>query len=55
MRIKLDYGKEDLWVNLPNNADITVVKPKFVSGLLDEKEAIIKSLRNPIGKEPLKE
>lgn len=54
MRIKLDYGKEGLWVNLPNNADITVIKPKFISGLLDEKESIRKALRNPVGTKPLR-
>jgi len=55
MRIKLTYGKEGLWINLPNDADITVIKTKFISGLLDKKEAIRKALRNPIGTEPLRE
>jgi len=40
MRIKLAYGKEGLWVTLPDEARVTVLEPKFVPGLPDEPAAI---------------
>jgi lactate racemase len=54
MRIKLAYGKEDLWVELPDS-NLTVLEPKFIPGLTDEQEAIRAALRAPIGAFPLKD
>jgi len=52
MRVKLAYGKEGLWVDLPDR-NVTVVEPKHVPGLTDEREAIRTALGDPIGTAPL--
>jgi nickel-dependent lactate racemase len=55
MRIKLAYGREGLWIDLPDTANTTVIEPLFVPGLADEAAAIRAALREPIGTQPLKE
>ena len=54
MRVKLAYGKEGLWVDLPDR-NVTVVEPKYVPGLPDEREAIRAALRSPLGARPLRD
>ncbi|TEU16924.1 MAG: DUF2088 domain-containing protein, partial [Anaerolineales bacterium] len=54
MKVKLAYGKEGLWVELPDE-HVTVVEPRFASGLPDEAEAIRSALRKPIGRPPLRD
>jgi nickel-dependent lactate racemase len=54
MKIRLAYGKEGLWVELPNH-NLTVLEPRYVPGLQDEREAIRAALRGPIGSPPLGE
>jgi nickel-dependent lactate racemase len=53
MRVKLAYGKEGLWVDLPDER-VTVIEPKFVPGLPDEVTALREALRKPIGSPPLR-
>jgi len=55
MRVQLAYGREGLWIELPDGLHIEVVEPRFVPGLPDEREAILRALRDPIGSPPLKE
>ena len=54
MKVRLAYGKEGLWVELPDD-NVTVVEPRFVLGLPDETEAIRSALREPIGTLPLQD
>ena len=54
MDIRLAYGKKGLDINLPEEG-LTVIEPKFVPGLSDERKAFIDSLRRPIGCPPLME
>ncbi|MBE9470732.1 MAG: nickel-dependent lactate racemase [Chloroflexi bacterium] len=54
MRVKLAYGREGLWVDLPDR-NVTVMNPRFVEGLPDEEAAIIQALRRPLGTPPLRE
>ncbi len=56
MRVKLAYGREGLWVELPDR-NVTVVEPRFVAGLSgqEEEEAIVQALRQPLGSVPLRE
>jgi nickel-dependent lactate racemase len=54
MKVRLAYGKEGLWVELPDN-NVTVVEPRFVPGLPGETEAIRSALREPIGTPPLRD
>jgi len=54
MRVKLAYGKEGLWVELPDR-NVTVVEPTHVPGLVDERQAICSSLTDPLGTPPLRE
>ncbi len=56
MHMKLAYGREGLWVDLPDR-NVTVVEPRFVEGLPNENEeaAIIQALRRPLGCPPLRE
>ena len=46
MNIKLSYGRQDLTVTLPETVD--VLKPSFLPGLPDEKNALQEALSNPI-------
>jgi lactate racemase len=55
MKIHLAYGKTGLRVNLPDDARVTIVEPKFVSASPDPIEAVRTALRHPIGAPPLKE
>jgi nickel-dependent lactate racemase len=56
MRIKLAYGKNGLWIDLPDEWDVTVVEPNFVPGLSDPAGALAAALGAPIGhQQPLAE
>jgi nickel-dependent lactate racemase len=54
MNVKLQYGSSglDLRVDAPN---VTVVEPRYVKGLADEKAGFQQAVRAPIGSKPLKE
>ena len=52
MRVKLAYGHNGLWVDLPD--DTTVIEPQFVPGLPHEAAAIREALRTPMGSPPLR-
>lgn len=54
MRVKLAYGREGLWVDLPDR-NVTVVEPRFVDGLADEEAGIVQALRHPLGSPPLQD
>jgi nickel-dependent lactate racemase len=54
MKVKVAYGREGLWVDLPADK-VTVVEPTYVPGLPDEQRALRESLRNPIGTPPVAE
>jgi nickel-dependent lactate racemase len=53
MRVQLAYGREGLWIELPEDAPVTVIEPQFVPGLFDEQAAIAAALRSPVGTSPL--
>ncbi len=55
MKLKLAYGKTDLAISLPPSADVTVVEPRFVPSVGDQRRAVTESLRRPIGRPPLRE
>ncbi|MBN1886436.1 MAG: DUF2088 domain-containing protein, partial [Thermoflexales bacterium] len=55
MRLKLAYGRDGLWIDLPSDASVTVVESQFTPGLPDEQAAIVAALRSPIGVPPLRE
>lgn len=55
MKIRLDYGKTGLEVNLPDDANITVVEPTYLEGVDDQFEAVRSVLRRPIASPPLQE
>jgi len=54
MRVRLAYGREGLWVQLPDD-NVTVVEPEYVPGLPDEGAALREALRAPIGTPPLRD
>jgi nickel-dependent lactate racemase len=54
MKTKLAYGKTGLEINLPDDANVTVVEPRYVDGLPDQAGAVRDALRQPIGSPPLK-
>lgn len=54
MRVRLAYGKDGLWVELPDR-QVTVVEPRYVPGLPDEASAIREALRHPLGTPPLRD
>ncbi len=55
MRVKLAYGRTGLEVALPDDVPVTVIEPRFVPGLPDERAAILAALRSPIATPPLRE
>lgn len=54
MRVRLAYGREGLWVDLPDR-NVTVVEPRHAPGLADEAGAMRQALRAPLGSPPLRE
>ena len=54
MRVKVAYGREGLWIDLPGD-NLTVVEPRYLPGLPDEQGALHAALRHPIGTPPLAE
>ncbi|MGC9520763.1 MAG: nickel-dependent lactate racemase [Anaerolineae bacterium] len=55
MRLRLAYGREGLWVDLPDTASITVIEPKPVEGLHDEQAALKAALATPLAAPPLQD
>jgi len=55
MRVRLAYGRQGLWVDLPDGDPLTVIEPQFTPGLPDEQVAIIDALRTPLDAPPLQE
>ena len=54
MKVKLAYGEEGLWVDLPDR-NVTVVEAGYVPGVSAEDEAIRAALRAPSGTPPLRD
>ena len=54
MKVRLAYGKEGLWIDLPHR-NAKVVEPPYARGLSDEAEAMRGALRSPIGSPPLRD
>ncbi len=54
LRVKLAYGKEGLWTELPDR-NVTVVEPKRVPPVSDERAALWEALRAPVGTRPVRE
>lgn len=55
MKIHLAYGRQGLDVTLPDEAEIAVIRPRFVPGLTDEVSAMRGALRRPIESLPLRD
>ncbi len=49
MRLRLAYGKDGLWVTLPDGVDVTVIEPEYVPGVADEGVALRRGLASPLG------
>ncbi|HEX2185711.1 MAG TPA: nickel-dependent lactate racemase [Chloroflexota bacterium] len=54
MKVQLAYGKDGLSVELPER-NVTVVEPRYVPGVADERGALREAMRHPIGAPPLVE
>ncbi len=54
MKVHLQYGRDGLAVDIPGQ-NVTVIEPRFVPGLSDEKVAFTEALRRLIGARPLRE
>jgi len=53
MEITLAYGKNGLSVNVPNNSK--VIEPTHLERIENDREAVLRALRNPSGTKPLRE
>ena len=53
--MKLAYGRDGLWIELPSEAPVTVIESQFTAGLSDERGAITAALRSPVGTPPLRD
>jgi nickel-dependent lactate racemase len=49
MRVQLQYGEQGLVVDVPGER-VTVIEPRFVRGLDDERAAVLQALRAPLGR-----
>lgn len=54
MRLRLDYGSDGLVVDLPDER-VTVIEPAFRPAVPDAHAALVRALRAPIGRPPLRE
>ena len=54
MRVHLQYGRDGLAVEIPGE-NVTVIEPRFVPGVPDEKQGFLDAVRRPIGAAPLRE
>ena len=54
MKVKLAYGRGQLSVEVPKDRT-TVIEPTHAPGLADERGAVLKALREPLGTAPLAE
>ena len=52
MKIKMDYGKEGVFFDIPDNSDILL--PNHKKKLSNPKDQIISSIDNPINSIPLR-
>jgi nickel-dependent lactate racemase len=55
MRLRLAYGRDGMWITLPDSADVTVIEPHYVAGVGDERAAVRAALAAPLGSPPLRE
>jgi nickel-dependent lactate racemase len=55
MHLRLAFGRSGLDVELPDDAPVTSIEPRFVPGLPDERAAIVAALRAPVGTLPLRQ
>ncbi len=54
MVVRLAYGKKDLPIELRDDIAVRIIEPIYVPAVKDPIEAVLQSLRNPIGTEPLR-
>ena len=54
MKVRLAYGSDGLEINVPADRT-TVIEPRFAPGLADPVAALRGALRNPIGRQPLRQ
>lgn len=54
-RYHLAYGKTEIEISLPQDADVTVLEPRFGAAAPDGAAAVREALRKPIGCRPLRE
>ena len=54
MKFSLAYGRTGLDIELPNNLNADIIRPRYIPALKDEVGQIIRSLKNPVDCEPLK-
>ena len=52
-KIKLAYGKNGLEIDLPDDADVTLIESRFVAGLPDPQSTLRGALQSPIDGLPL--
>ena len=55
MAVKIAYGDDGIEINLPDSAEMIILRPKEIPGLADERGAILTALRNPVGSKSLAE
>jgi nickel-dependent lactate racemase len=55
MHIQLAYGQTGLKIELPDELDVTIVEPKFLSALSVPEAALREALQSPIGSPPLRD
>jgi nickel-dependent lactate racemase len=52
--VTLAYGRSGLSLDLPDDVPVSIIEPRFVPGLPDERAAITAALRSPLSSPPLR-
>lgn len=55
MNVELEYGKTGVEIELPDEANSTIVEPTYVPGLPDQAAALRTALQKPIASLPLRD
>jgi len=55
MRLKMAYGRDGLWIDVPDDILTTVIEPYYVSGLQNELSALKNALKAPLAGSPLQD
>ncbi|MDA1073695.1 MAG: nickel-dependent lactate racemase [Proteobacteria bacterium] len=55
MKVDLEYGRHGLSLNLPDDLDVTIIRKRTLTPIVDEAAAVRQALASPVGCAPLRD